>query len=168
MMLKSYWTTLTEERGIEDNRQRANIVWKHAFSVAVLEQTNLPLKKIGQIIGKDHATILHAKKLHDTNYTYDDKYRQCYQLISNEIADIIDEYDAEVKKAIRSRTTILNPSLDKLEREYELKLKNQQRKADERYEELNRKYEFITQQLKIQTARANKLNEEAKRLKNLL
>lgn len=167
-MLKSLWENLKEVEGIKDNRERDNVIWKHAFSVAVLEQTSLSLQRIGSIMNKNHATILHAKKQHDSNLTYDAKYRQCYHQISEAIADIVDEYDAEVRKAIRSRTTIVNPSLDKLEKDFELKLLNQQRRADERYEELLRKYEFIANQLKLQTARANKLNEEAKRLKNLL
>lgn len=168
MMLKALWETICKEQQVEDNRERPNVIWKHAFSVAVLEQTTLPLQKIGYIMGKNHATILHAKKQHESNYRFDATYRQCYEVVSKEITAIIDEYDEEVKKAIRTRSTIINPSIDKLEREYHKKLAYQKRQALDNYNKLEDKYRSVMKEMRMQKARAEKLNEEVKRLKNLL
>ncbi len=168
MMLKGLWEGIKKQEGIKDNRERGNVIWKHAFSVAVMEQTSLSLQRIGQILGKNHATILHAKKQHQPNYTYDSKYRLCYEQISDAIAEIVDEYDVEVKRAMRSRSTIINPSLDKLEEEWERKLQRLQRKANEQYAELEKRYNAVSKALKQQTKRADELNTECLRLKNLL
>lgn len=168
MMLESLWKQLKEREGITDNRQRGNVIWKHAFSVAVIEQTSLSLQRIGEIINKNHATIIHAKKQHESNYAYDTKYRMCYEQISDAIANIVDEYDSEVKRAMRSRSTIVNPSLDKLEEEFERKLQRMERKEGERYDELLSKYNSVCKALKTQSKRAEELNIECIRLKNLL
>ena len=168
MMLQSLWKQLKEQEGITDNRQRGNVIWKHAFSVAVIEQTSLSLQRIGQIINKNHATIIHAKKQHESNYAYDTKYRMCYERISDSIANIVDEYDVEVKKAMRARSTIVNPSLDRLEEEWEKKLQRQQRKFSEQHADLEKKYIAVSKALKLQTKRAEELNIECRRLKNLL
>ena len=53
MMLHSLWKQLKEQEGIKDNRERGNVIWKHAFSVAVIEQTSLSLQRIGEIINKN-------------------------------------------------------------------------------------------------------------------
>lgn len=168
MMLQSLWKQLKEQEGITDNRQRGNVIWKHAFSVAVIEQTSLSLQRIGEIINKNHATIIHAKKQHESNYAYDTKYRMCYERISDSIANIVDEYDVEVKKAMRARSTIINPSLDRLEEEWEKKLQRQQRKFSEQHADLEKKYIAVSKALKLQTKRAEELNIECLRLKNLL
>jgi len=168
MMLHSLWKQLKEQEGIKDNRERGNVIWKHAFSVAVIEQTSLSLQRIGEIINKNHATIIHAKKQHESNYAYDTKYRMCYERISDSISNIVDEYDVEVKRAMRSRSVIVNPSLDKLEEEWEKKMQRTQRKASEQYAELEKKYTSVCKSLKQQTKRAEELNTECLRLKNLL
>jgi len=168
MMLKALWETICKEQDVTDNRERGNVIWKHAFMVAVVEQTSLPLQAIGGIMNKNHATILHAKRQHESNYRFDAKYRQCYEVVTAEIEHIIDKYDDEVRRAIRNRKTIINPSIDKLEQEYDKKMEFQKRRHYEAYTELESRYRSVLKELRSQQARADKLNDEVKRLKNLL
>lgn len=168
MMLSNLWQELKKQENIQDNRERGNVIWKHAFSVAALEQTSLSLQRIGQILDKNHATILHAKKQHESNYSFDSKYRMCYEQIRAAMEDIVDKYDAEVKRAMRSRSTIVNPSLDKLEAEWERKLERMQRREAERYAELENKYKAIAKIHKQVSQRNEVLNKELIRLKNLV
>ena len=168
MMLQKLWQEIKKQESIEDNRQRGNVIWKHAFAVATLEQTSLSLQKIGQILEKNHATILHAKKQHEVNYSYDVKYRMCYEQISTAISEMVEVYDTEVKKAIRARSTIVSPSITKLEAEWQRKLERVERKAADKYLLLENKYNSVSKALKQQTDRNEKLNTELLRLKNLL
>ena len=58
-MIKALWDNVVIENDIRDNRKRHNIVWRHAFAVAVTEATALSYQLIGQIINKDHSTVIY-------------------------------------------------------------------------------------------------------------
>lgn len=168
MMLQQLWESLKAAESIQDNRERNNVIWKHAFSVAAMEQTSLSLQRIGAVLGKNHATILHANKQHEANYTYDIKYRMCYEKVSGEMYKLMESYDEEVRKALRSRSTIVNPSLNKLEADWERKLERVKRKEAERYANLENELKIVRAALRQQQARAELLHEELKRVKNLI
>lgn len=168
MMLKSLWKDIQIQEGIVDNRERRNVIWKHAFSVAVLDNTSLSLQGIGDILGKNHATIIHAKKIHEINYSYDSKYRIAFDQLNNTISDLMDEYNVKVKDAIRSRTQVINPSIEKLEKDWEKKLERVQRREREKYDVLEYKYKSVCKALRDQSERASRLNDELARVKNLI
>jgi len=167
MMLTAFWNELKARHNIEDNRRRENVVWRHAFSVAATQQTSLALQKIGRIMGKDHATIIHARKQHASNFNYDTAYKQCFLQVNAQLADLMSTYNTEVNRALTNRLSVA-PEFEHLIEQHQKELVRIQRNADQRYQALQEKYTAVASELKRQTERTKDLNERVKRLQNLV
>jgi len=87
--LKEYWKDLSKKERIRDNRYSRNVMFRHAFSVAAREASNLSLKQLGDLIERDHATILHACKNHESNMKFSSIYRQAYTRIASTLSDML-------------------------------------------------------------------------------
>lgn len=87
--VRKFWELYSSQKNYVDNRQRCNVVIKHAFAVVVRKHTSLSLAEIGSVIDKDHASVLHAKKNHDSNIKYLVNYKRTYNEIEREIKDIL-------------------------------------------------------------------------------
>lgn len=83
------WNEFSQENGFIDNRQRCNIIIKHSFSVACRKHSSLSLSEIGGIINKDHATVLHATKNHESNIKFILNYERIYKNIEKKILNAI-------------------------------------------------------------------------------
>lgn len=87
--LNDFWITYAEKHKVVNNRERPNVVKKHAFSHISRTNTSVSLNGIAGILGKTHATILHACRQHDANYSYDPDYRLIYDDMFNEMEDFL-------------------------------------------------------------------------------
>ena len=87
--LKEYWVDLCDQEKIIDNRYQRNVMYKHAFLVACREVSTLGITGIGEIIGKHHATVLHACKNHESNMKFSSIYRQAYTRIASTLSDMM-------------------------------------------------------------------------------
>jgi chromosome segregation ATPase len=167
MMLAAYWNELKAKHNIEDNRRRENVVWRHAFSVAATQQTSLALQKIGRIMGKDHATIIHARKQHAANYNYDSYYKQCFLQVNAHLAELMSTYNTEVNRAM-TKTLSVSPDFERLIDQHQNELERVNRNAEQKYQALLERYNIVSAELKKQLQRTNQLNERVKRLQNLV
>lgn len=91
--ISKLWESYTKRKGYVDNRQRCNIIIKHAFSVACRKHTSLSLSEIGGVINKDHTTVLHAGKNHDANIKYLVNYERTYKEIERELIEAMYHQD---------------------------------------------------------------------------
>jgi len=57
-----------------NSRQRRDVIYRHCFLHIIKRNTSLSLTSIGGLLGRDHATVLHACKNHEGNYKYDPDY----------------------------------------------------------------------------------------------
>jgi len=85
-----WWNEYSSKSGFVNDRRRANIILKHSFFVVCRELSSLSLTEIGNVLNKDHATVLHAIKGHKTNLSYlpnyEDVYEEIYHGIKNALA----------------------------------------------------------------------------------
>jgi len=85
-----WWNTYSSDNGFINDRRRHNVILKHSLFASVRELSNLSLTDIGSILGKDHATVLHAIKNHGSNClflpTYEDTYEEVYHGIKKVLA----------------------------------------------------------------------------------
>lgn len=95
---KMFWDRFSTLKGFEDNRQRPNIILKHSFSVACRSITGLSLAEVGSIIDKDHATVLHSEKNHESNLMYLNGYKNIYNEIYQGLLKVL-QYEDDVTSA---------------------------------------------------------------------
>ena len=86
-----FWRDYSKKYNFEDNRARTNITLKHAFFVACREVAGFSYAAIGNIINKDHATVLHACRNHESNIMYLASYHKIYNEIKNNLQVLLDK-----------------------------------------------------------------------------
>ena len=59
-VLIELWKNLVKDYNITNSRKRNNVRFRHAFATCVRLHSDLSLAAIGKLLGKDHATVLHA------------------------------------------------------------------------------------------------------------
>jgi len=168
-MVRSFWESYALKHNVKNNRERHNIIHKHAFFHIIRTNTSLSLAKIGGIMGKDHATVLHAYRNHETNYRFDADYRLTYDNMSVEIEDFLVE-NGVIPKGIHPTTSEIS--------DVHFKLIDVSRRLREKIKEFDsykqkvsldlRRVEAIKKHNKELSERNEILNSELKRVKNLI
>ena len=168
-----FWREYSKKYEFEDNRARTNVTLKHAFFVACREVTGFAYAAIGNIINKDHATVLHACRNHESNINYLASYHKIYNEIKNNLEVLLDKGELqkeadeifelnvlrsrliETSSKLRSKIVQYNKlrdEVDGLENPHRIKLEN----------------DFLKKHSKEVYYRNKKLQEELKRVKNLI
>lgn len=88
VQLTEYWNDLVRENKIEDNRHQKNVMFRNAFMMASREYSSLGITDISRILGRHHATVIHAQKHHESNLRFSKLYRNAYHRISSHLADM--------------------------------------------------------------------------------
>ena len=108
------WVKITKNKKIPlKSRKREYVIYRHSFLVALRKYSTMSLDAIGKILGKDHATVIHACKQHEMNYKFDRDYKAVYYQVDDIVAktmlphSLLEEhtYDEfmERNKAVRER-----------------------------------------------------------------
>jgi FtsZ-binding cell division protein ZapB len=164
MQLAQYWEEIKDSENVQDNRERRNVMFRHAFMVSARQNSVLSLNEVASVMNKNHATVIHAQRQHDSNLRFDDLYRYAFSRIDGAMREMFME-DIEVgaydglkgeNKALRKRIAELNKknrqyihenvtlkeSVDELKESVEqLRLESQVK--DKRIQTLNRKLSSI-------------------------
>jgi hypothetical protein len=170
LSVKQVWENAKAEFNIKPTRDRRNVIYRHAFSVACLDNTNLSMKVIGAITNRDHATVIHARKNHSWNLIHEKSYSQAYCFFSEILSKQSDEQDEVIQTLLRT-TALPNPNKDIVQRYtdiYEAKIKRIERKYEQELETLRFEHKALSKALKTAQKRNEVLNKECLRLKNLL
>lgn len=170
LLVRNYWSTIEETHNIGLNRQRRNVLYRFAFFVACRELSNLSLSTIGNLLKKDHATVIHALKSHEGNYRFDAQYREIYTEIHSCLGDIIGANTEKVYNTIRSRAMQVDPDLyhDHIIETYKQRLEAQEREHKDSVEVIKRTLAKTQKHNRTLQKRLDELNTECLRLKNLL
>lgn len=170
MLVKDYWLTIEETHNIRKGRERRNVIYRHAFFTACRQLTQLSLKAIGKVLNKDHATVLHALRVHESNYRFDNQYRDIYTEIYTCLDDIISQSTEQVYEIVKNRTLKIDPSSfdDRMVQMYKSKFEQQEKHYEEQLTQLNRELASLKKHNKQLQERNEKLNSEALRFKNLV
>lgn len=166
--LRSYWTKYKQENNVTDSRERLNVVHRHAFSVIARENVRLSLNKIGSIIGRDHATVIHACKNHETNYRFDADYRSIYNTIALELQDML-LHNGVIPKTVSNTNEVREIHFKYLKVSRRLRQVLQEFEAyKDNIADDKKRIAATKRYIKNLESRNNQLNIECKRLKNLL
>lgn len=170
MLAKNYWQNIEETHNIGKSREHRNVMYRHAFSVACRATTSLSLKAIGKILNKDHATVLHAIKYHESNYRFDSQYHEIYTEIHTCLSEIIEENTDKVYNVVKEKALQFDPEVfnDHVIVMYKRKLEKQEQQHKKRANELEKTVEALKKHNKYLQTRVDALNKEGLRLKNLL
>ena len=112
-ILKELWKNYKRAYKIDDSRVRKNVLLRYAFILNAKKHSNLSLKTLGNLIERDHATVIHAQKAHETNFLYDDTYRKIYSVMSDRIKKALLEYRLETaEELVESLGIDVDPALE--------------------------------------------------------
>ena len=169
-ILSDYWQSIVELHNIKNNRESRNVMYRHAFFVACREYSNMSLKSIGKIISRDHATVLHAQKVHKNNYMFNKTYREIYDSISCVISEKINKQTEEIEALMFKRLAKSDIKLytDSMVFMYKKRLEIEHKRHKNQTDSFKKEIKILRKQLKIHQERAENLNQECLRLKNLL
>lgn len=170
LMVRNLWNELARTYSITESRDRSNVIWRHAFSVACIENTTLTYQRIGEVLKRDHASIIHAVKQHESNYLYDNIYKQRYVELSAELEELMARYQSEIKESISKRIIDINgdKSVERVIGGYEKRIERMKARYDQDTNDLKNQIAIMSRQLNMLTDRNNTLNQELKRVKNLI
>ena len=170
LLARNYWSTIEETHDVGRNRERRNVLYRFSFFVACREVSNLSLSTIGRILNKDHATVIHALKNHESNYRFDAQYREIYTEIHSCLTDIIGANTEKVYSVIRDRAMQVDPDLyhDHIIETYKQRIASQEREHNDKTEVLKSTLLKTQKHNKTLQKRVDTLNTECLRLKNLL
>lgn len=171
MLMRDFWETLCETHNITKSRERRNVTYRHAFMTACRRLSTLSLHTIGKICDdRDHATVLHANKNHPSNYAYDVRYRGAYDAIADSISKRLDAHTDSVEEMMMQRLTKSDISsyTESMVSVYKQRAEKQKEKYEEKIEGLSKELNYIRIKLREQYKRADELNKECLRLKNLI
>ena len=170
MLLSDFWKTISETHSLRNNRERRNVIYRHAFFVAARHFSNLSLKSIGNILDKDHATVLHACRIHESNYSYDKVYRSIFDSIADSMSKSIDNHTEDIENVVIERLKRIDVNMyeSSVIDKYKRKMEQLEFMHNKKIESLKRELKIVSKQLKIHQTRAEALDKECLRLKNLL
>mgnify|MGYP003867024941 FL=1 len=168
--VKSLWDEIVLKHRVQDNRARYNVVVRQAFMVACNNITPLSLKSIGGVMGKDHSTVIYAKKSHEVNTIYSQDYVILLDSFEELIGKMVEDLSQKARARSADRRIIDNEdgASALLIIEYERQITKLQRKMQEQIEQSNVKIHSLGTQVTIQNNRNHHLSSELLRLKNLL
>jgi hypothetical protein len=168
-----FWRDYSKKYNFEDNRARPNVTIKHAFFVACREVTGFAYSAIGDVINKDHATVLHACRNHESNIHFLPSYHKIYNEIKNNLQSLLDK--GEIRRdvdeifelnVLRSRLIETSSKLRRKIVEYN-NLKDEIGGLESPHR-IKIENDFLKKNSKEIHDRNKKLQEELKRVKNLI
>jgi hypothetical protein len=170
LAVKKIWKNAAKQFNIKKSRDRHNVIYRHAFTVACLDNTTLSMKVIGSIIGRHHATVIHARSNHSWNVIRDKAYAQAYLFFSDMLSKQTDEYEDVIRDYIRTAEPEINQKgmIQRYTSIYEGKIERLETKYSEELKTLRHENKTLSKELKNFQERTDNLNKECIRLKNLL
>ena len=170
LAVQKIWDDATRQFEIKNSRERHNVVYRHAFSVACLDNTTLSMKVIGRIIGRDHATVIHARKNHSWNIIREKPYAQAYCFFSEMLSKKTNEHEDIIQEFLRTNVSVSTEKgmIERYTDIYEAKLKRLEGKYEQELQSLRHENKVLSKTLKMAEERTRELNTECLRLKNLL
>lgn len=142
-------------------RERKHVMHRHAFMVAVRDCTKLTYAEIGRVMRKNHATVIHSLKQHETNMRFDHEYKPVYEAYCIELSAISDMLieDGDIfypKDANEMRLRLINMSkrirghiVEKKELELKLiKVKRERKYLKDHNVDLLKRNDFLDSELK--------------------
>lgn len=156
------WREVVNAYKIKENRERVNVRIRQAFAVALTNESNLTYTDIGAIMNRNHATIIHCRKSHESNMMYDAEYPEVYDLFVGKIQDMVLDKSEEVRHMLQ-RKSYLTFS-DQTVEHY---IKTIEKKFNRKIEHLIVERDFMQKRIKELESRNNILHDKYARLKNL-
>ena len=171
-IIERQWNQLQKKYSIEDTRDTSNVIYRQAYMMACLENTNMTCVAIGKFMNRDHATIVYAKKQHFTNMNYTTGYAQIFKEFSKIVEGIVVRYGINENEALMDILKNSGATSQEIVRIIKQKNRKNINRIEERYvrkvEQLEHENKILkNHSLKLQS-RINELDKELKRISNLI
>ena len=108
---------ISKEEMISRTRKRAYVEAKTMFAVIARRKLLLSTVEIGELIKRDHSSIIHYTRVHKDLYKVDKTYARMFNLISNTFTD--QPFMADKQLTVDDKLSIAHIKLDTLEKENE-------------------------------------------------
>ena len=171
-MLRVLWLEIVKTNNVTSSRDRRNVAFRHIFCVCARQLSNISLKSVGRILGKDHTTVLYALRQHEWLMVHDAGYLSTYDGIYGQMADLIETNHAATTRVIRDRMSgdkaRLKIAEDSLLAMYQDKLNKREHEHKEDTIDLKKQLLHFKKYAKELYARNKRLQTECLRLKNLI
>ena len=170
MVVEDFWKKLIVSNNIVDNRERRNVVYRHAYLMAARELSNLTTTALGRIVDRNHASVVHAVRNHFSNHTYCSTYRKVYSSVHEELQEVMFGYNEELGDMLKVRFSKIQADSVHLAMAnmYKSKYEKQRMVYDEKIEMLKNEINLLSKQIKSVRKRNHLLGDECLRLKNLV
>jgi hypothetical protein len=166
-----FWSKISKKLRHEDNRIRANVIIRHSFFVAARQLTSLSLSEIASILNRDHASVIHAIKNHDSNLKYLPHYANVFSDIVKGLKSML-SYEADVYSASNiDKISDLRLRLIDLSQKLRIKIKELndfKRLKVNMPEKIERKNRILINHNQDLKSRITNLENEIRRLKKLI
>ena len=154
------WSELKKDYSIKENRKRENVRIRQAFAVALTNETGLTYSAIGTVMSKNHATIIHCRRNHESNMLYDPHYPEIYDLMCRKIYEMVIAGSDETRAILNRKYYFSEQNVENyfmaIEKKYKRKL-----------EHMITENTALKKHVQDLTKRNNNLHELYARLKNL-
>lgn len=85
---------IKDETGIDPlskhiNRKRNRVDSRQLFAVMMIRHTNRTYESIGNVIGKNYATVWHSEKVISKMFDTDIRFREMYKRINEKVSNLI-------------------------------------------------------------------------------
>jgi len=155
------WKNIVKNYRIGEGRERENVRVRHAFAVALSNETHLTYAAIGDIMGKHHATVVHSRKSHEANMRYDKSYPGIYDLIINQIREFVIDNTEEIVAMVENNSYLSDSTVKNYVSALNKKHKRQ-------IQELEEERNILRKQLREMKMRNEMLHDKYARLRNLV
>ena len=108
---------ISKQEMTSKTRKRAYVEAKTMFAVIARQKLLLSTVEIGELIKRDHSSVIHYSSVHKDLYKVDKTYRRMFNLVSNVFTD--QPFMADKILSVDDKLSIAHIKLDTLEKENE-------------------------------------------------
>ncbi len=108
---------ISKQEMISRTRKRAYVESKTMFAVIAREKLLLSTVEVGDLLNRDHSSIIHYSRTHKDLYKVDKTYRRMFDLISNTFTD--KPFMADKLLTVDDKLSIAHIKIDTLQVENE-------------------------------------------------
>ncbi|MBP8994285.1 MAG: hypothetical protein KBG30_10835 [Bacteroidales bacterium] len=126
LIIKTVFDYFGVVEGENKKRKREHVICRQVSMKILNEDLKYSTTQAGLPFGKDHATVLHAKKTINNLMETDKKFRYDYQILHSRIDVILDGFKSDVEKRKKYYNSLQKPDLIEICMQYEKLLEDKE------------------------------------------
>jgi len=140
LIIKTVFDYFGVVEGENKKRKREHVICRQVSMTILNEDLKYSTAQAGLPFGKDHATVLHAKKTINNLKDTDKKFKFDYQILKSRIDVILDGFKSEVEKRKKYYNSLQKPDLIGICMQYEKLLADKESQIQQLEYKMNQLY----------------------------